>query len=58
MMISVCRNCLDREIGCHGYCQKYLSEKAVNDKAREKKRNDCLVNDAIQEMRNKRRKGR
>lgn len=25
---TVCRDCTDRVVGCHGSCEKYISEKA------------------------------
>lgn len=36
--IRSCKDCAERYMGCHSYCQKYLSEKAEyeEDKRREK----------------------
>lgn len=31
-MIKSCKDCTERYIGCHSVCEKYLSEKAKNDK--------------------------
>ena len=28
-----CKNCEEREIGCHGYCEKYIKAKAESDAA-------------------------
>ena len=27
MTIKCCRDCPDRELGCHGWCEKYLAAK-------------------------------
>lgn len=31
---SPCKECPDREIGCHGKCEKYLAWKEENDRRR------------------------
>ena len=35
---SVCMNCGDRRIGCHGICKDYCEEVANANKVKEKKR--------------------
>lgn len=38
-----CKDCTNRHIGCHSTCERYISEKAENDRLRElehKRRND------------------
>ena len=34
-LVSCCLNCGDRTIGCHGKCEKYISQKKVYDAAKE-----------------------
>ena len=36
-MRSVCHNCPDRAVGCHGSCKRYLDAKAENDRERAEK---------------------
>ncbi len=31
-MISVCTDCTDRCVGCHGKCEKYAAERAERDR--------------------------
>ena len=38
MIIKCCKDCNDREIGCHGKCERYIKEKEENDKYREAER--------------------
>ena len=38
---SVCMNCGDRRIGCHGICKDYCEEVANANKAKENKRKFC-----------------
>lgn len=33
--ISVCKDCPDRQIGCHAICQKYIEQSEQNRKERE-----------------------
>ena len=35
---SVCMNCSDRRIGCHGICKDYCEEVENSNKVKEKKR--------------------
>jgi hypothetical protein len=37
MRVCPCKNCLDREIGCHGWCEGYKSWVDENEKAKHKK---------------------
>lgn len=30
-MIYSCKNCQDRQVGCHGTCEKYLAQKALHE---------------------------
>lgn len=32
--IQCCKNCMDREAGCHSTCERYKAEKAAWDKIR------------------------
>jgi len=36
-MMAPCRNCSDRDIGCHGSCSKYKAFAAENKKRRDKR---------------------
>lgn len=29
--ISTCKDCKDRKVGCHGYCERYIKERTKND---------------------------
>ena len=29
--ISTCKDCKDRKVGCHGYCERYKEERAKYD---------------------------
>ena len=31
-MLSVCTDCPDRCVGCHGRCEKYIAERAERDR--------------------------
>lgn len=35
-MIHCCKDCKDREIGCHGRCERYIEEKRIVDEQNEK----------------------
>ena len=35
--IAPCRECKDRDIGCHGYCEKYLDFCEKNEKHRQER---------------------
>ena len=42
-----CKDCTERHVGCHSTCEKYISEKAENDRLREEehhKRKDMSTN--------------
>ena len=41
-MKSVCYQCPDRAVGCHGTCKKYLEAKAAHEQARAAKLADAL----------------
>lgn len=38
-MITTCKDCADRTIGCHSTCEKYLAQKAEHDLDAERIRN-------------------
>ena len=44
-MTPPCKNCDDREIGCHGKCAKYATYKAGLEKAREKQIEHRIIAD-------------
>lgn len=54
MMITVCRGCTDRKVGCHGTCSKYLAEKDACDKERTAKKKDFKLNYDMIDMKKKR----
>lgn len=35
LAIHTCKDCLDRNIGCHGSCQKYLEAKSENERKKD-----------------------
>ena len=35
LAITTCKDCLDRSVGCHGICQKYLGARAENERKKE-----------------------
>jgi hypothetical protein len=35
LIITTCKDCLDRTVGCHGFCQKYLEAKSENERKKE-----------------------
>lgn len=37
MKIRCCYGCEERQVGCHGTCERYIAEKASLDKEREDK---------------------
>jgi hypothetical protein len=39
-MINCCYNCPDRKLGCHGYCEKYISAKESHEIIIERMRED------------------
>lgn len=42
-----CKGCTERHVGCHATCEKYIAEKAENDRIREeaqKHRNSIHLN--------------
>ncbi len=32
IVIKCCKDCTEREVGCHGWCEKYIQQKASHDK--------------------------
>lgn len=54
--ISVCKNCGDRRIGCHGVCKDYCEEKAKANKEKEAKRKDADLRNAFADVRKHRSK--
>ncbi len=50
MMKSVCHNCPDREVGCHGSCEKYIQAKAEHDRERVEKQDAYLKEKDIKEL--------
>lgn len=41
-MIKCCKNCNDRELGCHSKCKKYEQEKRELEQEKEMMRKDSL----------------
>ena len=35
LAITTCKDCLNRSVGCHGVCQKYLEARAENERKKE-----------------------
>lgn len=58
-----CKDCPDRQLGCHDHCEQYLKFKAENDRVRQTMQADMQNNYAISCLRKNgveqaRRKGR
>lgn len=47
---SVCMNCGDRRIGCHGVCKDYCEEVANANKVKENKRKFCETSFALNHL--------
>lgn len=47
MIVTVCRRCTERHIGCHGTCERYLEQRAEMDRIRAEQRKKELVREAI-----------
>ena len=47
---SVCMNCGDRRIGCHGICKDYCEEVANANKVKENKRKFCETSFALNHL--------
>ena len=37
-MIKCCKDCEERQVGCHGWCPRYLNEKDAYDKKKAKEK--------------------
>ena len=44
---SVCMNCGDRRIGCHGKCKEYQDEVKANEENKQRINKDKIVKDAV-----------
>ena len=47
MGITCCHNCQERQLGCHSTCKKYISEKAEDEKRKEKIRKAKSLENAL-----------
>lgn len=47
---SVCMNCGDRRIGCHGICKDYCEEVANGNKEKESRRKFCETSFALNHL--------
>lgn len=45
-MTAPCRNCTDRNIGCHGQCEKYAAYRAIMDKEKVRRQYESNANQA------------
>ena len=55
-MKQPCYNCPDREMGCHGRCERYKAYRAEVDAIKAKKKAESDIVDAIQEAKRRRNK--
>jgi len=57
---SPCRKCMERYVGCHGKCERYIKAKAEHDevmKQRKKENNmNAYVSDCVRKNRKRRKK--
>ena len=52
--ISVCKDCGDRRIGCHGVCKDYCEEVSKASKVKEAKRKEADLRNAFADVRQSR----
>ena len=55
-MKQPCYNCPDREMGCHGRCERYKAYRAEVDAIKAKRKAESDIVDAIQEAKRRRNK--
>lgn len=46
-MITVCKDCPKRHVGCHGYCTLYKTEHKLLDKENARKRAESAAYDSV-----------
>ena len=51
--IAPCKDCVERESGCHGKCEKYAEYKKACAEKREKTKRDAFVDYAISRSKRK-----
>ena len=44
-----CKDCPNRQVGCHSTCEKYIEYKKESDRLREERRVRCEANQFIRE---------
>lgn len=54
--MNCCRDCQERNVGCHATCQKYIADKAQQDADRKRIRRECEIDNYLYSMQRKRRK--
>lgn len=47
--ITCCKDCPDRYPGCHGKCEKYISQRAEYDKLKEERRKKAEISQGLYE---------
>lgn len=52
---SPCKDCLDRQLGCHSTCKKYLTYKEILETIRKEKYNQDELENSLREIHRKRR---
>lgn len=55
-MKQPCYNCPDREVGCHGKCERYTAYRAEIDALKAKRKAEMDIVDAIQDAKRRRNK--
>lgn len=45
MLITSCKNCTERRVGCHSECERYLRQKSESDAARKNAYDEHAIDD-------------
>lgn len=43
MIVTVCRRCTERHVGCHATCERYIEQRAELDRIREQRRKESEI---------------
>lgn len=54
MIKPPCKNCEDREVGCHAKCKAYIEWAKWHEAAREKNRTERIIDFTLRKLRRKR----
>lgn len=54
MIKPPCKNCEDREVGCHSKCEAYMEWAKEHEELREKNRTERVIDFTLRKLRRKR----